>query len=49
MFEKYGSRFLMSKWDLVKYYDVDLVNTIVVRWKLGLKVFTLYSDNTFVI
>jgi hypothetical protein len=39
----------MSKWDLVKYYNVDLVNTIVAMWKLRLKVLTLYSINTFVI
>jgi hypothetical protein len=28
----------MSKWDWVKYYDVDLINTIVAIVELRLKV-----------
>jgi hypothetical protein len=49
MFEKNGLRFLMSKWDWVKYYDVDLINTIVAKVETKIESITLYSNNTFVI
>jgi hypothetical protein len=39
----------MSKWDWVKYYDVDLINTIVAKVETKIGGITLYSNNTFVI
>ena len=39
----------MSKWDWVKYYDVDLVNTIVAKVETRIDSITLYSNNTIVI
>jgi hypothetical protein len=37
----------MSKWDWVKYYDVDLINTIVARVETKIESITLYSNVTF--
>jgi hypothetical protein len=37
----YGLRFLMSKWDWVKYYDVDLINTIVAKVETKIEGITL--------
>jgi hypothetical protein len=34
----HGLRFLMSKWDWVKYYDVDLINTIVAKVETKIEV-----------
>jgi hypothetical protein len=45
----YGLRFLMSNWDWIKYYDVDLINTIVAKVETKIESITLYSNNTFVI
>jgi hypothetical protein len=39
----------MSKWDWVKYYDVDLINTIVAKVETKIEIITLYSNNIFVI
>jgi hypothetical protein len=39
----------MSKWDLVKYYDVDLISTIVAKVETKIENITLYSNDTFVI
>ena len=39
----------MSKWDWVKYYDVDLINTIVAKVETKIESITLYSNDTFVI
>jgi hypothetical protein len=39
----------MSKWDWVKYYDVDLINTIVAKVGTKIESITLYSNATFVI
>jgi hypothetical protein len=38
----------MSKWDWVKYYDGDLINTIVAKVETKIESITLYSINTFV-
>jgi hypothetical protein len=45
----YGLSFLMSKWDWAKYYDVDLINTIVAKVETRIESITLYSNDTFVI
>jgi hypothetical protein len=37
----------MSRWDWVKYYDVDLIDTIVARVETKIDSFTLYSNDTF--
>jgi hypothetical protein len=37
----------MSKWDWVKYYDVDLINTIVGKVEIKIDSITLYSNDTF--
>jgi hypothetical protein len=39
----------MSKWDWVKYYDVDLVNTIVAKVETRIDSITLYSNIPIVI
>jgi hypothetical protein len=39
----------MGKWDWVKYYDVDLINTIVVKVETKIGSVTLYSNDTIVI
>jgi hypothetical protein len=39
----------MSKWDWVKYYDVDLIGTIVAKVETKIESITLYSNDTFVI
>jgi hypothetical protein len=39
----------MSKWDWVKYYDADLINTIVAKVETKIESITLYSNDTFVI
>jgi hypothetical protein len=39
----------MSKWDWVKYYDVDLINTMVAKVEIKIESITLYSNDTFVI
>jgi hypothetical protein len=39
----------MSKWDWVKYYDVDLINTTVAKVETKIESITLYSNNTIVI
>jgi hypothetical protein len=39
----------MSKRDWVKYYDVDLISTIVVRVETKIESITLYSNNTIVV
>jgi hypothetical protein len=39
----------MSKGDWVKYYDVDLINTIVAKVETKIESITLYSNDTFVI
>jgi hypothetical protein len=39
----------MSKWDWVKYYDVDLINTIVAKVETKIESIKLYSNDTFVI
>jgi hypothetical protein len=39
----------MSKWDRVKYYDVDLINIIVAKVHTEIESITLYSNDTFVI
>jgi hypothetical protein len=39
----------MSKYDWVKYYDVDLINTIVAKVETKIKSITLYSNGNFVI
>jgi hypothetical protein len=39
----------MSVWDWVKYYDVDLINTIVAKVETEIDSITLYSNNTIVI
>jgi hypothetical protein len=39
----------MSKWDWVKYYDVDLINTIVAKVGPKIESITRYSNDTFVI
>jgi hypothetical protein len=39
----------MSKWDWVKYYDVDLIHTIVAKVEIKIGSITLYSNDTFVI
>jgi hypothetical protein len=39
----------MSKWDWVKYYDVDLINTIVAKIGTKIESITLFSNDTFVI
>jgi hypothetical protein len=39
----------MSKCDWVKYYDVDLINTIVAKVETKIESITLYSNDTFVI
>jgi hypothetical protein len=39
----------MSKWDWVKYYDVDLINTIVAKVETKIDSITLYSIDTLVI
>jgi hypothetical protein len=39
----------MSKWDWVKHYDVDLINTIVAKVETKFESITLYSNDTFVI
>jgi hypothetical protein len=39
----------MSKWDWVKYYDVDLINTIVAKVETKIESIILYLNNTFVI
>jgi hypothetical protein len=37
----------MSRWDWVKYYDVDLTNTIVAKVGTEIESITLYSNDTF--
>jgi hypothetical protein len=37
----------MSRWDWVKYYDVNLINTIVARVETKIDSITLYSNDTF--
>jgi hypothetical protein len=37
----------MSRWDWVKYYDVDLIDTIVARVETKIVSITLYSNDTF--
>jgi hypothetical protein len=49
IFENMVLRFLMSKWDWVKYHDVDLVNTIVAKVETKIDSITLYSNDSFVI
>jgi hypothetical protein len=39
----------MSKWDWVKYYDVDLFDTIVAKVETKVESITPYSNDTFVI
>jgi hypothetical protein len=39
----------MSKWDWVKYYDFDLINTIVAKVETKIDSITLYSNDPFVI
>jgi hypothetical protein len=39
----------MSKQDWVKYYDIDLINTIIAKVETKIKSITLYSNGTFVI
>jgi hypothetical protein len=39
----------MSKWDWVKYYEVDWINTIVAKVESKIDSITLYSNDTFVI
>jgi hypothetical protein len=39
----------MSKWNWAKYYDVDLINTIVAKVETKIGSITLYSNDTFVI
>jgi hypothetical protein len=39
----------MSKWDWVKYYVVDLINTIVAKVETKIESITLHSNDTFVI
>jgi hypothetical protein len=39
----------MSNWDWVKYYDVDLINTIVAKVETRIECITLHSNDTFVI
>jgi hypothetical protein len=39
----------MSKWDWVKYYDVDFINNIVSKVETKIGSITLYSNDTFVI
>jgi hypothetical protein len=39
----------MSKWDWVKYYDVDSINTIVAKVETKIESITLYSNDTIVI
>jgi hypothetical protein len=39
----------MSKRGWVKYYDVDLINTIVAKVEAKIESITLYSNDTFVI
>jgi hypothetical protein len=39
----------MSKWDWVRYYDVDLINTMVAKVETKIVSITLYSNDTFVI
>jgi hypothetical protein len=46
---KHGLRFLMSNSVWVKYYDVDLINTIVAKVETKIESITLYSNDIFVI
>jgi hypothetical protein len=39
----------MSKWNWVKYYVVDLINTIVAKVETKIESITHYSNDTFVI
>jgi hypothetical protein len=39
----------MSNWVWVKYYDVDLINTIVAKVETKIESITLYPNDTFVI
>jgi hypothetical protein len=39
----------MSKWDWVRYYDVDLINTIVAKVETKIESISLYSNNPIVI
>jgi hypothetical protein len=39
----------MSKWDWIKYYDVDLINTIVAKVGTKIECITLYSNDSIVI
>jgi hypothetical protein len=39
----------MRKWDWVKYYDVDLINTIVAKVETKIESIALYSNDTFAI
>jgi hypothetical protein len=39
----------MSKWNWAKYYDVDLINTIVAKAETKIESIALYSNNTIVI
>jgi hypothetical protein len=39
----------MGRWDWVKYYDVDLINTIVAKVETKIESITLCSNDTFVI
>jgi hypothetical protein len=39
----------MGKKDWVKYYDVDLINTIVAKVETKIESITLYSNDLFVI
>jgi hypothetical protein len=37
----------MSKWDWVKYYDIDLINTTVAKVETKIEGIILYSNDTF--
>jgi hypothetical protein len=37
----------MSKWDWVKYYDVDLINAIVAKVETKIEGITLHSNDIF--